>query len=386
MKKVKNLFKMIKFLCYTFFSLLLIFSLSACNGHDSTLLKTKEIQTVNNNHTVKPLFERVKPLSIEEDSFQKIVGWLDNETILYIADKNNQSDVYQYSLSSGQSKILYKSNSPIKNVLISPDKKMILIHSAPLTYLAKVEVIDLEGKVLLSKKVNSYDLTFNWNKQNPKQVFITVFFEDWTYKVNLLNLNDQTLKEYTFSDPFVKWFHQDDVLIQNWDRNEMHFFAPLLSYSLQNTNQGKTLFKRVYQFDTFPQYLMTITIPENNKDDAIYHFYNESLQEVYTFEVPHLSQYNNWVVPNYDFIRNKFITFVPYESGSVDEYSGKFKLTLYNVKTKNEEIITEKLKNESIVFSPDGKTILYGNQLNQLIDIEKGEIKSIVQYVKKSPQ
>lgn len=322
---------------------------------------------------------------IKEDSFQKIVGWLDNSTVVYLAEENNRTNIYRYNLLDGQEQILFTSDAPIKNVVIGPDKKKLLIHSATLTYLAEIKVINLNGKVLFSRKVPSYDLSFNWNVENPELILTTVFFEDWSYQVHILNVKNQTFTKYEIADPFVKWFKKDEILIQDWKDNEMHFFSPLQSYSLSDSQKAKTLFQGIYQFDTFPSHLLTITIPKNHKDYAMYHFYNQELSELFSFEVPHLSQFDNWLVPNYDFMGNQFLTFVPTESGSVDEYNGTFQLIKYNIQTKDKKMIVEGLKNQPISVSPDGTKCLYGNQLEQLIDLNKGKIKPIVEYVKKGP-
>ncbi|MGV3464845.1 MAG: hypothetical protein ACO1OT_06070 [Heyndrickxia sp.] len=357
--------------------LILVFTLSACQHQEIKTTPVHKPSTIS-------IFNEVKPLLMDEDSFQKVVGWLDNNSVLYIADENNYTKLFRYNIVNGNKNVVFTSSTPIHNAVISPDKKRLLIHSASSTYLAEIRVIDLNGKVLLSRKVPSYDLNFNWNPENPDYILTTVFFEDWSYQVHILNIKDQTFQKYEIADPFVKWLKGDRILIQDWKDNEMHFFAPLRSYSLSNTKTATTLLTGVYQFDTFSPYLMTITIPEKHQDLAAYHFYNQDLKELFSFKVPHLSQYDNWLVPNYDFIRNQFLTFVPRESGSIEEYNGKYQLIKYDIQKNDKKIIAEELKNQPLSISPDGKMSLYGNQLTQLIDLSNGKIKPIVEYEKRT--
>ncbi|MBB2480136.1 hypothetical protein H5P36_08025 [Bacillus sp. APMAM] len=375
MRKDKSLYwKILQFILLVMF----MFSLSACHHRENKI-------TTTHKQSTKSPYDKVKPLIIEEDSFQKIVGWLNNNTVVYVAEDKNNTNIYRYNLLDGQKHILYTSDNPVKNVVIAPDKKKLLIHSASLTYMAEINVINLNGKVLFTRKVPSYDLSFDWNNNNPDLILTTVFFEDWSYQVHVLDVKNRTFKKYPAADPFVKWFNGDGILFQDWKDNEMHFFAPLRSVSLSGSDLAKTLFPRIYKFAAYSPYLMTITIPENHKDQAVYHFYNQELNELFTFEVPHLNQYDNWLVPNYDFLRNQFLTFVPSEGGSIDEYSGKFQLIQFDIQRKEKKLITDKLKNQPISLSPDGTMCLYGNQLNQLINLNNGKIKSIVEYEKNGP-
>jgi len=358
----------------------LVLTLSACQHREIKPTPSKQ------KPSTAAFFNQVRPLLVKENSFQKVVGWLNNNTVIYIADENNHTNLYRYNLVNGKRHIIFTSKTPIKTAVISPDKKRLLIHSASLTNLAEIKVINLKGKILISRKVPSYDLNFNWNPDNPDVILTTVFFEDWSYQVHILNIKNQTFKEYGIEDPFVKWFQTDTVLIQDWKKNKVHLFAPLRSYSLSDTDKAITLFPEIYQFDTFASYLMTITIPEKHQDRAEYHFYNQNVKKLYSFEVPLLSQHDNWLVPNYDFIRNQFLTFVPSKSGFVDEFSGKYQLIKYDIQKKDQKMITGELNNQPLSLSPDGKMSLYGNQFTQLINLSNGKIKSIVEYKKKDPE
>ncbi|MBS4173533.1 hypothetical protein [Bacillus sp. FJAT-49736] len=369
-KKVNSLYILLLLLIF-------IFLLAACSHRENPSEPPKA-------KTIPSLFDQAKPLTLKQDTFQKIVGWLDNTSIVYMAEENNQSIICKYNLLDGNQSILFSSGNPIKNVVISPDKKNLLIHSASLTYSAALSIIDTEGKIIVNRKVPSYDLSFHWNRENPDLILTTVFYEDWSYRVNILNVKDGSFHPYDFNDPFVKWFRENDIVLQNWKDNEMHFFAPLWSYSSPYTNKGRELFQNIYQFDSFQPYLMTITIPEKDRESAMYHFYNDTLEEMFSFRVPHLRQYDNWLVPYYDFSHHEFLTFVPHGNGSADEYNGNFQLVRYDIQEKDKTIIADSLKNEPILFSPDRTLCLYGYQLNQLIDLKTGKKKKIVEYEKKS--
>lgn len=327
------------------------------------------------------IVERLKPLELKENQFEKVVGWLNNEKILYITQQNKEYLVKSYQLDNGDSEILFQSKDPVKNVIISPDYSKILVQTAPLTYLAKLFILDLNGKTIFSQEIESFDLAFDWNEINPQKIAISVFFEDWSYKINILDLDTFDISEHSYTDPFIKWFGNNTILLQEWSKNDIRLTAPLVSMSLNNPKNHQTLFKKIYQFDTSKQYLMTITVGSNNKEKAIYHFYNQSMEEEYTFQAPHLSQFNDWLVPYYDFKHKyKFLSFIPYESGSIDEYEKEYKLVSYDISRRDEKVIMEHLQNEPISCSPNGEICLYGFQFEKLLDLINKRVIPLVEF------
>ncbi|MGE8204507.1 hypothetical protein ACQKP0_08070 [Heyndrickxia sp. NPDC080065] len=359
----------------TLFLLILFLLLSGCEQQ-----KPKE-KLVQKKET---LIKEMKTLKLPKEQFEKIVGWLDDETLLYTIHQNKESLIFKYHLITGKSDLIFKSEKPIKTVVISPDHSKILVQTSPLTYLAKIYILDRSGKTLFAKEMESYDLAYDWNERNTQFLAISVFFEDWTFKVFILNLNDSSISEYDFSDPFIKWFGKDTILSQVWDKKDIRLKAPLVSYSLNNIDKQTTLLKNIYHFDTLYNFLFTITVDSDNNEQARYHFYDHSLKEVYSFHIPHLSQYNDWLIPNYDFSEkeNRFLTFVPYESGSIDEYEQHYKLVSYRILNKKEDVLFEHLQNEPITCSPNGEVCLYGFQYEKILDLKTKKIVPIVEYKK----
>ncbi len=319
------------------------------------------------------------PISIPEGEFYKIVGWLSGNQVLYISNIEQTSNVYRYDLLKGKSELVYKSEYPIVNVQISPSKKSILIHASPSSYEGLVTIIDTKGTELLKKSFASYELAFEWNPYKESEILVSKFDEDWSFQVLLLDLKKSNTTELNLSQPFIKWKNESEVALINWDENSPSLFAPLIVKNLEN-GMEKTLFPSVIDFSAFRDMFMTVSVNEQDQSIAKYSFFDKEMKKLFSFSMPQLTNYSDWVIPFYDYNEKKgqFITLSPLTSGEADSYTDGFQLLAYNPKTGSSNLIKEGLENEPINLSPSGDALLYGNGFEKIIDIDSKKIYELI--------
>jgi len=321
------------------------------------------------------------PISIPkgEGEFYKLVGWLSDTEVLYITNLEQTSTIFRYNLFSGKSKLIYKSGNPIVTVQISPSKKYILVHSSPSSYEGLVTIIDPKGTEHLKESFASYELVFEWNPYNESEVFVSKFDQDWSFQLFLLEMKKAKTTEIFLPQPFVKWMNESDVAFLNWDEQNPSLFAPLTVKGVENGTE-KTVVPSAIQFSTFRDLLMTVTVNEQDKSMATYSFFDKEMKKLSAFSIPQLTKFSDWLVPFYDYNEQKrqFITFSPLTSGESDSYSDGFQLLSYDLMKGNSKLIMEGLENEPINFSPSGEALLYGNQLEKIIDINAKKIYDLV--------
>ncbi|MEH7483246.1 hypothetical protein V7157_19695 [Neobacillus drentensis] len=319
------------------------------------------------------------PISIPKGEFYKFVGWLSGTKVLYITNLEQTSSVYQYNLLTGKSELIYKSEYPIVNVQISPSKKRMLIHTSPSSYEGVVTIIDIKGKEQLKKSFTSYELSFEWNPYKESEILVTKFNEDWSFQVLLLDLNKLNTTELTLPQPFIKWKGENEVAFINWDENNPSLFAPLIDRSLEN-GMEKTLFSSVIDFSEFRDLLVTVSVNEQDQSMANYSFFDKEMKKLFTFSIPQLTNYSDWLVPFYDYNEQKgqFFTFSPVTSGEADSYTEGFQLLAFNPKNGSSSLIMDGLENEPIHLSPTGDALLYGNQFEKIIDIKAKKIYELI--------
>lgn len=370
--------KIRKFTFQAIILLIIVFLINACSvqrtiNHQSPPKKKGISQTKTKNSP----FHWKLPIPISNGEFFKVGGWLSDQEIVYVTNNGQTSSVYSYNLSSGESKLLFKSEYPIGLVQISPSKEYLLIQAAPTTYEGKVTIIDVQGNEKYTQTIPSYELTFEWNPYQESQVLISKFQADWTFQVYLMDFEQRTMKELTLNQPFLKWMSKDQLLYLNWDHNQQKLFAPLMLRSLADGSE-QTLFPKVFQFSAFKSMIMTITVID--KEEAKYSFYDQNLHLIHSFTMPQLTTYSDWLVPNYDFSekQKKLITLRPLRSTNADTYKEGFQLTSFDLTKGSSKVLFKGLDNDPLALSPSGDACLYGNRFEKIMDLTTKKITDIV--------
>ncbi|ETI67045.1 YqgU-like beta propeller domain-containing protein [Neobacillus vireti] len=320
------------------------------------------------------------PISVPEGEFDRLGGWLSEDEIVYITNLEQTSNVFRYHLQTGKSELIYKTEHPIVNVQISPSKKYILIHSSPSSYEGLITIIDTKGTEKIRESIPSYELAFEWNPYNEEQVLVSTFNEDWTFQIALLDMNKLKMTELSIPQPFIRWMDERKIAFLDWDEDNPTLFAPLIVRDLEKGFE-QTLFNQVLQFTTFHGKLMTVTVNEQDRTNAVYSFFDKDLKEYFSFSQPQLTKFSDWLVPFYDYNEHKkqFISFMPVKSGEADSYSAGFELMLYNLKKgSHPTLIMAGMENEPISFSPSGEALLYGNRFEKIIDLNAKKIYELI--------
>ncbi|MCJ7843408.1 hypothetical protein MUB24_21535 [Lederbergia sp. NSJ-179] len=316
------------------------------------------------------------PLDLDIDEFENIYGWMDNQTILYSFVRQGKYHLATYHLYKGESKVIFTSDSPFHNILIHKSKEMLLIHTSQNSQSAKVYFIDDAGDVKFSTSIESHELAFEWNEENANLMMTTAFFEDWSYKSFAVDVGDKSIQELEGIHPFVKWFGEDHILVQDWNPEQPNLFAPLVKQSLSDPSQREVIFNHLYRFDVFSNLLMTIEVPDVDSEHMEYHFYDSLLKPIgSSIQVPNLTQYSDWLIPYYDYLEENetFLTFVAKHHENADVYTEGFQLVAYHLKQQHKEILFEDMENKPIICSPNGELCLYGHQLEELLNLKTAE-------------
>lgn len=322
---------------------------------------------------------KVAPIEDMEGNFYQTVGWLNDQTILYITNIQEGSQVYSYDLEEGVSSSFHKSEYPIVSAELSPSRKQLLIHAAPSNYQGELKVLGLDGEIRYETKIDSFELAYEWNDENENEVLVSSFKEDWSFATYLMNIEEQNIQQINLPQPFTIWPTDNEVLYLDWEEDSPNLNAPLIKRNLDNGSEERLL-TSVHYIDSSKGFILAVYTKENDSERSTYLIFNKEFDQIYSFDTNHLTTFSGWLVPYYDFIDRKesMVTFLPRSSGAADVYTGGFALTEISLKDGETTELFSQLANEPIACSSSGTMCLYGYQLEKVIDLQEREIINLV--------
>ena len=308
----------------------------------------------------------------DASEMEAIYGWLSSDMILYSKRLKNEDlpQLMTWNLKSNEHRVFYNPTAPISAVSISPSKSYVLVSTA-LEEKVQNNILNANGNPVYSVSLPAFDITYEWNVYNEGVLFLSIFYEDWTYNSYIVNAEQQTTKMIDHPEPFAQWDSAEGMMFLDWKKGESTLSAPLVRKDL-NEEKLDSIMLDVVHFKKMKKTLMTIQMNTEKLNRATYAFFNEHNEPITTFSVPFLNSNSDWKIPAYDFIEQKgdFFTFVPEKSIKANQYDGNYTLITFNWKTNKKIEVLDNIKNEPLSCSPDGNLCLYGYRLDKIIDVK----------------
>jgi hypothetical protein len=364
-----------------FFILPCLFLLISCSGNSPETdepaqpVPSKEQEPEQSQAAEKEII----PLRMKENDFIRVIDWIDSERVLILSKAVGENQLLEYNIFSGDQKVLYTDTEFVVDVFMGPDRKKILVHTAPLTYSASATVIDLNGEVLFQKEIDSYEVAFEWSEKNTDLLFITSFSEDWSFATMLADISENTLTAVESPQPFIKWHLENSFLYQAWPEESISLTAPLYSQNL--FSEDKVLVEEdTVHFDSLDPYVLSVSMADEPDGTGIYAFISKEGTIVSTFAQPLLSGYSNWLIPYYDKIDSEdvFVSLSASETVPADTYQGTFTLERWDIESGNREEIMPGLENEPLQCSPAGEYCLTGFELKTVVNLNTKEAADLI--------
>ncbi|WP_316572030.1 hypothetical protein [Neobacillus sp. YIM B06451] len=363
------------------FIFLLFFSLASCSQPKEKAQPTGQSgdPIANGGQTAKQSEGWKLPLKVPEGEFFKVFGWLSDSEIVFASNLSLGSNLYRYSLETGESDLILMTENPIVTVSINPQKTRLMVHTSPSSYEAVVTIYDTNGNELANQSFPSSELHTEWNPYEVDDLLIVAFNEDWTYKAFRMNAADRKVEEIGIPNPFVKWIGKDKYAYLEWDEDNPTFFAPLVMQDIQG-EKATAPFGNLYHLETYNNLILGISAAGEEFDKAIFTFYDTRLSQLLSFELPQLGRFSGWLVPFMDFNDNKqeFTIFEPIKSGDADSYTEGFILSSHAL-GGGRKVLLEGAENQPIESSPNGEAFLYGYRFEKIIDSVGKRVISLIQ-------
>ncbi len=336
--------------------------------------KTSTDHTMDQN-AMNHLERKIQSLEVIEEQFEYIVGWLNNETILFIEHLNDEYVITSYNVYSGEKKRIYSSHIPILQAILSPSKTHLLIHTSPTVFEADVKVIELkEQKLIYHDRIESSEISFEWNGYDESKLFVVAFLEDWTFHTYIVNIQKKVKEEIDMPYPFAIWNDTSVLLTLDWGNDSLNMTAPILRF--HNDTKDFVLKNEKYYFlQGWKGITLALGVNKDHENITDFKFYNDKWELVQKLSFPYLTEYTNREIPRFDLVDDHTFFIVAPRNCEEENIHCKFDLVKVDLFSGKQEIIIENVANEPILPSPDGDLVLSGFQFENVIQVNKKKIE-----------
>lgn len=356
--------------------LFILFILAGCELHSAEGTKDGG----ENRQPVKQS-PSIKTLKVDGSSFFSVGDWYDDETVLVMEDNEKESHIYLYNLYTGKKKHFFQSENRIISVKANHDYTYFLIQTTISDQRTELLFLNKQGEIIQSFQMDSFDVQYVWNPYREDQVFVTSFFEDWTFQSFFLDISNKNDKKYRLSQPFAQWLTKSILAYVPINQADPLGDVPLLVHDVQ-TKEEKQVLDGIVSFSTFPGILLTMAPKQGEEGSGVYTFYkSDTLQKIQSFSMPLVSDVSGWIIPYHQFnaVNDIFYIFQPRALDTMAEADG-FQLLSFSLKTGKKEVIFDKIDNVPFKLSPNGQLGLMGYQSEKMIDLRTKKIIAFIEF------
>ena len=149
--------------------------------------------------------------------------------------------------------------------------------------------------------IASSELAIEWNDNDPSQVLLTAFHQDWTYDVFQYNGQEGHFGRINIEDPFPKWFGTNTIVTGHIPEHPLDG-GNLIAYN-PITEESNTLnMSGIVFFDTFGDSLLIVQSKDDN--EMLYSITDKSGVVQYEWSMPAVSNYSEWIFPQISWTSN----------------------------------------------------------------------------------
>lgn len=332
---------------------------------------------VNGNSEIE---EAIMPLDFDYELFQKNVGWVDSETLLIHKGDHQTHELFLYNIFSGENESIYEEQSFILSAVFSYSSNQILFQEVTDNGVT-LNVMDLDGHVSHSIPI-SYTgyVTLDWNAVNPDLIFLSHYdydFENETESilVQIWDISDDTLTQRPIASLYPRWYTSNVYLYVDEFEGRHLYIGDI------RENDSDLIISRDVRDFFLNQDTFIGVVPSDINDNQVYLFHEYPfLVGDSVIAIPKVSMNNEPMKPHLTQSSRDgtILGVIADESVILEEQLGDYTLQELDFEQEKTEEIIELPYDAPIALSPDESFVLYGWRYEYIIDLESGEMHSLI--------
>lgn len=320
----------------------------------------------------------LKPIS-SHSSFAEVVGWFDEQTVLYLEEKDGGSILYTHHLDSGEASPFFESDRLIVDVVGNEDLHLFSIQTMNELNETQLVIVDQEGNEQMNIEGFGEGYSIYWNPYKKEQFIMVAYLPDFDFDVFHVDVEEEKITQLDVEQTYFQWLSETKLAYLKWE--DLNFHAPLYEVDI-NTGEEAVKQEDVIAFFSFPDELtLSVTVDSIYDQYSKYTFYKKQ-EMIHEIEMPILNTYSEqWWTPfyTYDAQEKLFYFLRPKYSSDFISYEDGYELIAYNIEGNSEKAITELDSQEPIALSPNGMYLLVGNRFERVLDLKTNEFVTIWQ-------
>lgn len=324
--------------------------------------------------------EVLQLLDVEYESFQKIVGWLDRETLLVHKGDHQSHDLSTHNLFTGESNLIYEDQSYLLSVEISHNNQQILFQEVSDEGVF-LNIIDLDGEISHTLSINySGYVTLDWNSVNPELIFLShydynVEEETESILVQIWDLSDNSLKQRPIASLYPHWY-TSNVYVYVDELEGRHLYVG----DIREENTDIIINRDVRDFFLHDDTFIGV-VPSDINENLVYLFHEYPfLVGDSVITIPKVSMNNEPMKPHMTQANRNgtILAVIAEESVALEEELGSYSLQQLNFSDESTEDIVELPYDAPVSLSPDERHVLFGWRYEYIIDLRSGDMQSLI--------
>jgi len=310
-------------------------------------------------------------LTTKQAKFHFIAQWLTDTNVLFVEKDKNKYFLKTFDFETGEVAILYEDTSIIADVLVHPSKELILLHTSNNPTSATIKILSLGGVLKDEITVESSELAIEWNDLDPSLILLTAFHQDWTYDVFLYNgkNTDDGFGLIEVGNPFPKWSGKGNILTKSLDGHPLDG-GELNIYDIATEKWQLSELTNVVYFDTYGESILVVRIDDN--ETAHYSILNLDGTVTADWEMPAVSNYSEWVIPEINWISANTVILATHEfGGQLDVLDEPYRLV--RVSNGQQEFLADNVLPTLLRCSANGERCLTGYSAEKIINTVTGK-------------
>ena len=323
-------------------------------------------------------------LDIDYRVFQKVVGWLDDQTLLVHLGNADEHELVAFDIFSGEKEQVYANGSSILSVEINQSKEKILLQEIK-SEQSTFRIITKDGATIQATDFGytSY-VNLNWNPTNDNTVFISHYSYDHELEAETILVYIWTVDDNTFTVKDIpslspRWYSENVYLYID------ELYTPVLYIGdIREDKEDMVINRDITDFylhqDTF------IGLVESDILDSevlLFHEYPFLVGDK-VISIPKVTMNDFPISPQLTQSKRngRIYGVIPDYSFALEEDLGTFHLSHLDFENESVEEVLELPEDAPIALSPTEEYLLYGWRLEYIIDLSDPELVELVELIK----